>query len=126
MVPDEIPDGYTVLRENFKTPKQHSLSLEQGITKLEIGSLYKRCTERIIHIYEEEQKIPKLINAVRDLIDTISSSQQQVSPTKETFNTEEAARKVGLFNRICKDFGSFRQNTAPQGRQETSNSGKRT
>jgi excisionase family DNA binding protein len=90
---NEIPDGHTVLRENSKVAQQESPSLKERVRKLEVGALYKRCTHKLIEICEEEQRVPKLISAVHDLVSVIAS--QQESPAAETFGVEEAAKKLG-------------------------------
>lgn len=88
-------ESMPVLRDNFLAPQQPSC-LEGRVTKLEIGSLYQRCTRQLIQIYEQEQSIPKLIGTVEDLVAVLSSNQQQeVSPTPDTFGVREAARKLG-------------------------------
>ena len=73
-------------------------SLEERITQLEITSLYRSCTHRLIQIYEEEQKreVPKLIETVNDLVKAISKDQNpKLSQQSDTFGVRECAKRLG-------------------------------
>jgi excisionase family DNA binding protein len=90
---DELPQGYTVLSENYSA--QRSLSLEDRIIKLEIGALYRGCTRKWIQIYEEEQQIPRLVNAVHDLVTALSSQQPKESHAPDSFGVAECSKRLG-------------------------------
>jgi excisionase family DNA binding protein len=91
----ELAGGCEVLKENGSAEPVCDTSLEERVTRLEINSLYQRCTRQLVQIYEQEQAIPKLIGTVQDLVTVLSSHQQdEVSPTADTFGTEEAAKRL--------------------------------
>jgi excisionase family DNA binding protein len=90
---ERFPEGLTLLREKAAASRQRRLTLEERITRLEIGSLYKRSTENLIQLYQGDRQIPELVSAIGALVD-VMASQQQVSSIKETLSTKEAAKKL--------------------------------
>lgn len=99
---DEIPEGYTLLRESLRPSQKNTPSLEERITRLEIDSSYGYSTDRLIQMHGENLQIPKLVRAIGDLVNVMASQQQAVS-TKETLNTEEAAKKLDCSPALVRD-----------------------